>query len=122
MLAHSGLETLSSQLLRTEEKYATVTVPTESVRPVPVEEGDSMLEQLDTPCDWFHEATRCYIEKHQGCPWCGGANRVYRSARRHIIEYHCGACDFFACHELSSGRFFMAPGRDSTAANTVIAV
>jgi hypothetical protein len=80
-----------------------------------------MLEQPETPCEWFHEAARCYVEMHQGCPWCGGANRVYRSARRNVIEYHCGACDFFACQEQSSGRYFMGPGHNFCPATTLAA-
>jgi hypothetical protein len=72
-----------------------------------------------TPCEWFHEADRFYVEKHQGCPWCGGANRVYRSERSQLLEYHCGGCDFFACHDRESGQYFMGPGHDSAASLTM---
>ena len=35
--------------------------------------------------NWFHEAVRWYVEQHQGCPWCLGANRVYKSDRNGVI-------------------------------------
>jgi hypothetical protein len=65
----------------------------------------------EEPLDWFVEATNWYVEKHQGCPWCGGANCVYRSQRGSVIEYHCGDCDFLTCQDQESGRCYMRPGR-----------
>jgi hypothetical protein len=78
-----------------------------------------MARLAQTPCEWFHEADRSYVEKHQGCPWCGGANRVYRSERNQLLEYHCGSCDFFACHDRETGQYFMGPGQDSAAPLTM---
>jgi hypothetical protein len=69
----------------------------------------SDLEQ--TPYEWFEEAALWYVEKHQGCPWCHETNCLYKSSRGQLEEYHCGACDFFACHNLESDRAFMGPGR-----------
>jgi len=74
-----------------------------------------------TPNDWFHEVDRSYVEKHQGCPWCGGANRVYRSERNQLLEYHCGGCDFFACHDRETGQYFMGPGHESLGPLTMMA-
>ncbi len=80
-----------------------------------------MSENEQTPCEWFQEASQWYVEKHQGCPWCKGANRVYKSVRGRTAEYLCGACDFFACHDQNSGQFFMGPGRDAPAPITMLA-
>ncbi len=80
-----------------------------------------MSHPAQTPCEWFQEAARCYVEKHQGCPWCGGANRVYRSERKLGMEYHCGGCDFFVSHDRESGQYFMGPGRSSTGSLTMVA-
>ena len=68
-----------------------------------------------TPPEWFAEAARCYVERHQGCCWCGGANRVYRSERGGRLEYECGDCEFYVCREQETGQFFMAPGSDRDA-------
>ena len=81
-----------------------------------------MFDDPQTPGEWFQEAARCYAEKHQGCPWCGGAYRVYRSKRTQVLEYHCGGCDFFACHEHDSGRYFMGPGQRTSAPLTMHAI
>jgi len=81
-----------------------------------------MSRQNETPFQWFQEAARWYVEKHQGCPWCGGANRVYRSIRRRLVQYHCGACDFLVCHEQDSDRYFMGPGHDTRAPATMHAL
>jgi hypothetical protein len=72
-----------------------------------------------TACEWFQEASYCYVEKHQGCPWCKGANRVYKSVRGQSTEYLCGGCDFFACHDQETGQYFMGPGRKAPAAVTM---
>lgn len=80
-----------------------------------------MMFQAETPGEWFEEAARFYVERHQGCPWCGGANRVYRSERNQVLEYHCGACDFFACHDQESGRYYMGPGRSGIGSLTMVA-
>ena len=80
-----------------------------------------MFAEPQTPGEWFQEAARSYIEKHQGCPWCRGAYRVYRSERSQLLEYHCGGCDFFACHDQQTGKYFMGPGRRSLGALTMVA-
>jgi hypothetical protein len=64
-----------------------------------------------SPNEWFQEAVRWYAEHHQGCPWCGGTNCVYHSSRGRVIEYHCGDCDFFACHDPEKKRSFAGAGR-----------
>ena len=45
---------------------------------------------------WFDDAARCYVEKHQGCPWCGGQHRVYHLVRGTEQTYTCQNCDFQA--------------------------
>ena len=80
-----------------------------------------MFHPAQSAREWFQEADRSYVEKHQGCPWCGGANRVYRSLRDQIMEYHCGGCDFFACHDRQSGQYFMGPGRNRLSSLTMVA-
>ena len=63
-----------------------------------------------SPEQWFAEAAHWYAEKHQGCPWCKGANCVYKSSRRGLTEYRCGTCDFLVCLDGKIGRYFMGPG------------
>ncbi len=63
-----------------------------------------------TPQEWFDEAARCYAEEHQGCCWCGGANRVYRTERSGRLEFECGECEFYVCREQDTGRYSMSPG------------
>ena len=46
-----------------------------------------MFQPDQTPEEWFADAATCYAERHQGCPWCGGPNRVYKSARGNVLEY-----------------------------------
>lgn len=70
-----------------------------------------------TPQEWFEDAMRHYAEHHQGCCWCGGANRVYRSERGGRLEFECGDCEFYACREADSVRYFMAPGHGRHAAS-----
>jgi hypothetical protein len=80
-----------------------------------------MSHPAQTPREWFQEADRSYVDKHQGCPWCGGANRVYRSQRNQVMEYHCGGCDFFTCYDQESGQYFMGPGRGRISSLTMVA-
>jgi hypothetical protein len=49
-----------------------------------------------TSRQWYDEAVRWYVEKHQGCPWCGGSHRVYRLVRGTKETYTCQGCDFQA--------------------------
>src|SRR5262245_56595513 len=44
--------------------------------------------------EWFAEARRWYVEKHQGCPHCHTRHCVIRSQWAARIEYHCTECDF----------------------------
>ncbi|HEV3115697.1 MAG TPA: hypothetical protein VGY58_01510 [Gemmataceae bacterium] len=69
--------------------------------------------------NWFREAIRSYAENHQGCPWCLGANRVYKSERNGVTEYRCGSCDFLACYDKQAGRYYMGPGKDRQAPVTM---
>jgi hypothetical protein len=63
-----------------------------------------------TAQEWFHEAARCYIDKHQGCAWCGGAHRVYRRKEGPRVTYSCRDCDFQAGQDEATGRCFVIPG------------
>ena len=44
--------------------------------------GQAMVRSERTSGEWFTEAERCYVERHQGCAWCGGSYRVFRRQRR----------------------------------------
>lgn len=65
-----------------------------------------------SPKDWFTAAEQCYVEQHQGCPWCGGSHRVFRVERGLRREYYCNGCDFRAGHDAATGRFFADPGEE----------
>jgi hypothetical protein len=65
-----------------------------------------------TPQDWFRQAARAYVEGHQGCVWCDGAHRVYRSERGTCVEYLCSCCEFYAIHDRAANRYFAAPGQE----------
>ena len=62
--------------------------------------------------EWYAEAARCYVERHQGCAWCGGSHRVYRQKRGSRVEYSCNGCDFSASHDLETHSFFCVPGEN----------
>jgi hypothetical protein len=81
-----------------------------------------MSHPEQTPQQWFDDAVRWYDDRHQGCPWCGGANSVYRTERNGVIEFYCGNCQFFAGHDARSDRFFAGPGRDRPAPSTMFAI
>jgi hypothetical protein len=81
-----------------------------------------MIKAELTPLGWFQEASTWYVDKHQGCPWCGKANCVYKSRRGSVEEYHCGDCDFLACQDSANGRCFMGPGRILPAPTTMHAI
>ena len=38
--------------------------------------------------EWFAEASRWYVEGHQGCPSCHAAHCVFRSEWGARVEYH----------------------------------
>ena len=67
------------------------------------------LEQC--AASWFTKAVRSYVERHQGCPWCGAAHCVFRNRRPEREQYTCSHCDFFVCHALLSDVYLVAPGR-----------
>jgi hypothetical protein len=69
-----------------------------------------MLALGRTAQEWFHEAARCYLDKHQGCAWCGGPHRVYQLVQELQIVYYCYGCDFRAGHDKTTGQFFSFPG------------
>ncbi len=69
-----------------------------------------MKESEPTPLEWYRQAARCYAEAFQGCPWCNTFNCVYRTERGARIEFECGECGFFTCHEQDPERYFMTPG------------
>jgi hypothetical protein len=85
-----------------------------------------MMSQPErAPSEWFQEAERWFAEAHQGCAWCQGHNRVYRSRRGGVCEYHCGTCDFYASYDETTRRHFMAPGhrrRGDSAPRTMYAI
>ena len=68
---------------------------------------------------WFERAARCHVERHQGCPWCGASHCVFRSPRQDRVEYACYCCDFFACHNHLTGRYYATPGRAPAAEPSV---
>jgi hypothetical protein len=65
-----------------------------------------------TAAEWFEIAARWYLEWHQGCPHCKKQHCVFRSDLGHRIEYYCYACDFSACHDGPTGRFFATLGNE----------
>ena len=67
-------------------------------------EGTPVSEPTYNAVNWFKEAVEWYADKHQGCPWCKGANCVYKSSRRGLTEYRCGTCDFLVCLDGKIGR------------------
>jgi hypothetical protein len=65
-----------------------------------------------TPPQWYAEAARCYVEEHQGCPWCGGQHRVHQVRQGQKISFACQRCDFQVSFDGQTGRFHMIPGED----------
>jgi hypothetical protein len=63
-----------------------------------------------SPRDWYEEAVRCYRERHQGCPWCGGSYRVYHIHRPLQTVYYCHGCEFRVEFDRQSGEYQMVPG------------
>jgi hypothetical protein len=72
--------------------------------------------QGQSAAQWFEHAARCYIDKHQACPWCGGVHCVFRSRRPDRLEFWCSACDFFVCYSHLADRYFTAPGQTTSVA------
>ena len=63
--------------------------------------------------DWFIEAERCYLENHQGCPWCGGSHRVFQCNEGENTVYFCQACDFKAVRNSVNDSYQHIPGEAS---------
>jgi hypothetical protein len=63
-----------------------------------------------TAQEWFREAARCYLEKHQGCAWCDAVHQVHRKAEGSKVIYSCYRCDFRASHDEATGRYTIIPG------------
>lgn len=72
-----------------------------------------------TPCEWFHEATRSYVEGHQACAWCGGQHRVFKSRHDERIEYSCIDCHFYVCHDTVNDSYEAEPGQPALSAEAV---
>ncbi len=70
--------------------------------------------------EWFQEAARCYIEHHQGCPWCGGSHRVYYIRRERQTIYYCQGCDFRVEHNESAGTYLTIPGENKAPAKSTM--
>lgn len=71
-----------------------------------------MAPQRDwTPAQWYQEAVRCYVDGHQGCPWCLGSHRVFRSEREGRLDYYCNCCEFYASHETKANAYRFVPGQ-----------
>jgi hypothetical protein len=58
-----------------------------------------------TPSEWFQVAAFCYVDKHQGCAWCGGSHRVFRHQRGSRTEYYCHGCDFRTTFDQATGQY-----------------
>lgn len=74
---------------------------------------DTVVEK--TAHQWFEEAAKCYVEFHQGCPWCGGSHRVFHSERGGETQYYCMQCDFRAGYDRESDNYFTVPGEKMAA-------
>jgi hypothetical protein len=64
--------------------------------------------------EWFAEAARCYLERHQGCPWCGGSHLVIHRRRDSASEYCCIGCDFRAGYDAASDHYFSYAGEEES--------
>jgi hypothetical protein len=65
-----------------------------------------------TAREWYENAARSYVEKHQGCPWCGGAHCVHQVHKDDRHEYCCLGCDFRAGFDRKTGNYFHVPGEN----------
>jgi hypothetical protein len=69
-----------------------------------------MVPPERTSREWFEAAARCYVEKHQGCPWCGGSYRVFKTQKDGCLEYSCIGCDFLARYDEVANTYATIPG------------
>jgi len=72
-----------------------------------------MVRSERTSSEWFEEAARSYVERHQGCAWCSGSYRVFQVRRGHCVEYYCNGCEFRVGHDEKTGRYFSVPGDEN---------
>jgi hypothetical protein len=63
-----------------------------------------------TKRDWFQEAERCYVEKHQGCAWCGDSHQVFKFRQGKQVIYYCNACDFRISYDSETNAYASIPG------------
>ena len=68
---------------------------------------------------WFEKAVHSYVQRHQGCPWCGGAHCVFRTRRPDREQYSCSECDFFTCHTHEDDAYFVTPGQSPATRESV---
>jgi hypothetical protein len=74
-----------------------------------------MVREQPTSSDWLHEASRCYVEGHQACAWCGVAHVVHRNVDFGRVEYQCNNCDFHVSRDTKTDQIVMVPGEKSCA-------
>ena len=67
--------------------------------------NQSLPSSETSSAQWFAEAARCYLENHQGCPWCGGSHRVFKQSDRRREIYCCQGCDFQVSFDLSTNSY-----------------
>ena len=79
-----------------------------------------MVRQEMTAREWFAEATRCYLELHQGCAWCGGSYRVFRRLHGRQSEFSCSFCDFRVTRDEETGQTTVVPGEVRSTAPTTM--
>jgi hypothetical protein len=60
--------------------------------------------------EWFALAEKSYLEKHQGCVWCGGSHRVYLQRQSERVSYYCQACDCQVVYDGKIDRYQFMPG------------
>jgi hypothetical protein len=72
---------------------------------------DKGKAQPRTAQQWFAEASRCYVEEHQGCASCRGRHCVFPARWGQRTEYHCNECDFSVAHDAGSDEFTVTPGQ-----------
>ena len=71
-----------------------------------------MVRAKRTSGEWFEAAVRSYVERHQGCAWCGGSHRVFKQERGGRVEYYCNGCDFRVSFDLAANTYVIVPGED----------
>ncbi len=65
-----------------------------------------------SPHEWYSLAEKCYLEKHQGCAWCGGSHRVFCTKEGDRTSYYCQACDSQASYDRASRKYHFLAGED----------